>query len=87
VTGEQFIEKEQYPSIQEAFAPLCVDMETASVAHVCHVNGVAFTAVRTITDIPREGDSAAFEVNCDRAAQISAEIVREMLRIMAEERV
>lgn len=84
VTGEQFIEKETYPAIQAQFSPLCVDMETAGVAHVCHVNGIPFAAVRTITDVPREGNEAAFEANLDCAARISAEIVRGMLRLMKE---
>ena len=37
-TGEAFIADEGRAEICQKFAPLCVDMETASVAHVCHVN-------------------------------------------------
>ena len=82
VTGEKFIEKDTYPFIQKQYAPLCVDMETASVAHVCYVNEIPFTAIRTITDIPRIDDAQAFEVNCEHAARVSAEIVKMMLRMI-----
>ena len=85
VTGEQFIDKETYPAIQTEYAPLCVDMETASVAHVCYVNSIPFVAIRTITDVTSEDDANAFEVNCDDAAKISADIVRQMLRMMKTE--
>ena len=42
VTGEQFIVDEQRDSINQRYAPLSVDMETASVAHVCYANKVPF---------------------------------------------
>ncbi|MDR0286425.1 MAG: 5'-methylthioadenosine/S-adenosylhomocysteine nucleosidase [Clostridiales bacterium] len=38
VTGESFIEDKYRSSLKAKFSPLCVDMETASVAHVCYVN-------------------------------------------------
>ena len=33
----------------DEFAPLAVDMETASIAHVCYVNKVPFLSIRCIT--------------------------------------
>lgn len=83
VTGEKFIEDEKRDDINEKFAPLSVDMETASVAHVCYVNKIPFIAVRTITDTPDHRGMGAFEENCPKAAQISANFVREMLKNMA----
>lgn len=50
VTGEKFIEDERRESINIKYEPLSVDMETASVAHVCYVNEIPFIAIRTITD-------------------------------------
>lgn len=46
VTGEQFIVDEKRAEINEKFAPLSVDMETASIAHVCYVNRIPFLSVR-----------------------------------------
>lgn len=84
MTGEQFIKKDACDQINQRYAPLCVDMETSSVAHVCYVNRIPFVAVRTMTDAPRDGEDTAFEQNCDQASQISAEIVRQMLKLMSQ---
>ena len=82
VTGEQFIADEKRGDINARLAPLSVDMETAAVAHVCHVNGIPFIAVRTLTDTADHSGTAAFEENCARAAAVSADFVRRMLRAM-----
>ena len=83
VTGEQFIEDDNRAEINTGFAPLSVDMETAAIAHVCHVNGVPFIAVRTITDTPDHRGVDAFEENCAAASEISAGFVRGMLARIA----
>ena len=36
--------------IVQKFTPLSVDMESASIAHVCYVNQIPFLSIRTITD-------------------------------------
>lgn len=80
ITGERFIDEEFRDSINEEFAPLSVDMETAAIAHVCHVNQVPFMAVRSITDTADHSGLGAFEEYCDRAAYRSREVVRAILR-------
>ena len=55
-------------------------METAAVAHVCHVNAIPFLAVRCITDTSVCPGQDAFEKNCARASEIAADIVFEILR-------
>ena len=80
-TGDSFIENEQREEISRKYAPLSLDMETASVAHVCYVNRKPFIAIRTITDTPDHSGAAAFEENCAKAARISADFVRNMLRV------
>lgn len=79
VTGEQFIEDEKRDEINEKYAPLSVDMETASVAHVCYVNCIPFLAVRTITDTVTHQGIETFDKNCEAASEISAEIVLDFL--------
>ena len=61
-------------AVRAALHPLCVDMETAAIAHVCHANGIPFLAIRTITDLADTCGAEAFERNCRRAAQISAQL-------------
>ncbi|MBQ9134366.1 MAG: 5'-methylthioadenosine/adenosylhomocysteine nucleosidase [Clostridia bacterium] len=85
VTGEKFIADEKRDYINEKFAPLSVDMETAAVAHVCYVNKIPFIAVRTITDTPDHSGVGAFEENCPKAAQIYANFVRTMLKSIVAE--
>lgn len=79
LTGETFIEDEGREAIRAQYAPLCVDMETAAVAHVCYVNRIPFLSVRAITDTPDHRGIAEFEQNCEKASCISAEFVRAML--------
>lgn len=79
VTGEQFIEGQARDKINQRFAPLAVDMETASVAHVCYVNNIPFLAVRTITDTATHNGIENFEENCEKASYIAKEIVIEMI--------
>ena len=79
ITGESFIEDKYRDELNVKFSPLCVDMETASVAHVCYVNKIPYIAIRTITDT---ADAASdFERNCDKASQISANFVVTMLKV------
>lgn len=79
VTGERFIEDERRDEINRRFAPLCVDMETAGIAHACYINDVPFLAVRTITDTAEHKGLEVYSDNSDRAGEIAAEIVLKML--------
>ncbi len=83
-TGEQFIEDGKRAEINQKYAPLSVDMETAAAAHVCHVNGIPFLAVRTITDTAAHMGMENFDKNCETASEISAKIVRGILGEMGK---
>ena len=67
---------------QSAQREIRADMESAAAAHVCYVNRTPFLSVRTITDTREQDGTASFEENCAQAAQLSAEFVREMLRLI-----
>lgn len=82
VTGEQFVAGHARDAINEGFAPLCADMETAAVAHVCYARHISFIAVRTITDTASHDGAGAFIQNCAKAAQISADFTCAMLEAM-----
>ncbi len=83
VSGEQFIEDDKRGEINQKYAPLCVDMETVSVAHTCYVNQVPFLSVRTITDTASHKGIKHFEENCEAASKRSAEIVTGILKELA----
>ena len=59
-TGESFITDESRQKINDEFAPLTVDMETASIAHVCYANAIPFIAVRCVTDTEKHSGSRQF---------------------------
>ena len=80
VTGEPFIEGDLRHEIQKKHMPLSVDMETASVAHVCYVNHVPFLAIRTVTDTAAQPGEETFEKNCMQASVRSKEITLDLLR-------
>lgn len=84
-TGEAFITDEGRQIINRRYAPLTVDMETASVAHVCHVNGIPFLAVRSITDTADHSGTEHFEANCAKAAAIAKDITMALLAELKKE--
>ena len=79
VTGEAFITDEGRDEINGQFAPLTVDMETGSIAHVCYVNQIPFIAIRSITDTPSHSGSEYFEENCEKASVIAKDITVALL--------
>lgn len=79
VTGESFIDKNMREIINKKYAPLSVDMESASIAHVCYVNNIPFISIRTITDTASNSGLKNFEQNCDKASIISKDIVLALL--------
>ena len=79
VTGEAFIADEGRQRINEQFEPLTVDMETASIAHVCYVNSIPFISIRCITDTATHSGTGYFEENCDKAASIAKDVTVALL--------
>ena len=80
VTGEQFITDDKREEINQTYAPLSVDMETTSIAQVCHANAVPFLSIRTITDTAAHAGIEYFEANCEAASERAAEITLGLLK-------
>ena len=83
-TGEAFIEDERREAILCQYNPLTVDMETASIAHVCYVNGIPFLAIRCITDDAQHNGIRCFEENCARASGIAKDVALAVLERIAQ---
>lgn len=79
VTGESFINENGRKEIIEKYNPLCVDMETASIAHVCYANNTPFIAIRSITDTESECGTDVFETNCESISKNSINILKKIL--------
>lgn len=82
VTGEAFIADEDRQKINNEYEPLTVDMETASIAHVCFVNNIPFIAIRCITDTAAHSGIENFEENCERASIIARDVTAALLEEM-----
>ena len=80
VTGESFITDESRQKINDEFAPLTVDMETASIAHVCYANDIPFIAIRCVTDTEKHSGVDSFDKNCAKASSIAKDITVALLR-------
>ncbi len=79
VTGGAFITDDVRQQINQRFAPLSVDMETAAIAHVCYVNRIPFLAIRTITDTPSHRGEIHFVENCRQATAIARDVTVALL--------
>ncbi|WP_258329589.1 5'-methylthioadenosine/S-adenosylhomocysteine nucleosidase [Citrobacter farmeri] len=78
-TGEKFIDNHGREDIIASCNPLCVDMETASIVHVCYINRIPFSTIRTISDTPKESGNEVFEKNCQYAGKKSVIVLRRYL--------
>lgn len=79
VTGEPFITDEGRQKIYDEFVPLTVDMETASIAHVCYVNAIPFISIRCVTDTAKHSGIDNFDGNCEKASAIAKDITVALL--------
>lgn len=63
---------------------VAVDMESCSIAQVCHIYGVRFVSFRIISDIPLKDTKASQYFDFwDRMAQGSFDVTRTMLEALA----
>lgn len=76
-SGDQFIsQKQQVEVIQKNFPEtMCVEMEAASIAQVCHVFKTKFIITRSLSDIFNKGDnSVQFDEYLKQASLSSAKM-------------
>ena len=78
-TGDVFVAGDGRQPIIDCFGAICVDMETAAIAHVCYVNEIPFLAVRGISDGAESDGWSTFEQNLEHVARLTAGAVTEIL--------
>lgn len=79
-SGDQFVHTdEEKRRIVSAFGGRCCEMEGASIAHVCYLNGVPFVIVRAISDKADGSSSVDYPTFEKVAARHCAQIVEHML--------
>ena len=77
-SGDLFVDTDkQRNTIHVKFDAIAADMEGAAIAHVCYINQVPFTIIRSISD----GDGSAMDYNtfAGKAAEQSINIVLDVI--------
>ncbi len=80
-SGDQFIaDSERKAYIVKSFGAIACDMEGAAIGHVCYVNNVPFTVIRSISDnASEEAGSMEYPTLCQHAAKQSQELIKILL--------
>ena len=82
VSGDQFIDdRDKLAAIKADFQDaLAVDMESAALAHTCHLKQVPFMSLRIISDVPgTENHSEQYENFWDALAERSFAVTKSFL--------
>jgi adenosylhomocysteine nucleosidase len=75
LTGDQaIVSRERREWLWKTFRGDCVDMESAAVAQACRLNGVAWVAVRAISDSAEENGVEEFRTNLTESASLAARV-------------
>lgn len=79
-SGDQFVCSEQrIDFLRNTFGAAAVEMEGAAVGHACHLNGIPFVVIRSISDKADRSATVDFAAFIRDAAKFSAEMVLQML--------
>ena len=82
-SGDQFIaDGKTKRRIKELCDPACIEMEGAAIAHTCYVNDVPFVIIRAMSDAADDNGGKAIAFNEKAAAEESAAIVIEMMKLL-----
>ena len=86
LTGDLFVTKDNMPKdLDKDFEnPIAIDMESAAVGQCCHMAGVPFGILRTISDdTEEEGNQDQYFESlgeaCQKAVSLAVEIIKEIL--------
>lgn len=82
-TGDQFInDGAKLEEIAKEFKALAFEMETASIAQVCYINGVDFAAIRAISDNGNEDSGFDFFKFLELAAMTAVDLLRAFFEVL-----
>jgi len=86
VSGDQFsADYHEYYRIVEYFKDaLCVDMESAAIAHACRIFGVPFCSVRVISDLPLSAEHQYLN-SYENSAEIAQDIMLKYISSLPKE--
>ncbi len=83
VSGDRFVCKNELKvKLRTEFNALCVDMESASIGHVCHLYKTPYVAIRCISDNADEAAEDKYNDFDKYAAEISAKITLKAIELL-----
>ena len=81
LTGDQFVtDIEKAKQLRKDFKGDCVDMEGASVAHVCMLNNIPFVIIRSISDRADHSASVDFPEFLKSSSKNCFKLVKEIVK-------
>ena len=79
-SGDQFIsDSSTKKTIQQNFAPACVEMEGCAIAQTCYLNKVPFVIVRCMSDMADESVEQTYAFNEDICADACSCLVKKIV--------
>lgn len=82
-TGDMFVaSKEAKEKIKRDVNPLCCEMESTSIVHVCHVNGVKYLALRSISDNANDDADVDFDTFLLESAKVTKSIILDFIEAL-----
>ena len=84
-TGDSFVGSDEAAAIiKQNFPSACaVEMEGVAIAQSCHLLGVPFLVIRSLSDIAGKTSTVSFETYLERAAKNSATLVMQTIAKLA----
>ncbi len=87
VSGDVFVsDKALKESIVARFAPMCVEMEGAAIAHVAYANKLPFVVLRSMSDKADDEADMSFDEFAGKAAVNSSALVIKMMELWSQNR-
>lgn len=83
-SGDRFItDRRKISWLQREFGAVATEMEGAAFGYTCHLNGIRFLVIRTISDTGGDRATDDFNAYLKIASQNSFEMVRTMLQVIS----
>ena len=73
-------DKKLAKKLYEEFDAICVEMESAAVAHICTLDKVPFIVIRSISDSPNGNNNIEFHEYLKIASKRGAQFLKELIK-------
>lgn len=83
-SGDRFVQdKYKLRWLQREFAALATEMEGSAFGHTCHLNGLPFVVIRSLSDTACDAAPGDFQENLHRACQNSFHLLEKLIPLSA----